>query len=116
MATASKAETTNASAPNGIGAFKDEDLNAQLQELKSDIASITDRLSLIGKTGVQKAAYEGEKAKLEGQEKIQDLADDAYLQFLELEKKASTAVRRNPIQTLGIAAGIGFLAAALMRR
>ncbi|MGB7431088.1 MAG: DUF883 C-terminal domain-containing protein [Ahrensia sp.] len=94
----------------------DSDLYAQLESLKSDISVISERLSRIGETGMQEAIDQGSKAKSKGIEKTDELIADLYAQLGEIEKKASHQVKSNPVQSLGIAAAVGFLAAMIVRR
>lgn len=92
------------------------DLAAQLESLKSDIGVISERLSRIGETGMQEAMDQGGKIKSQGLEKTDELIADLYAQLGEIEKKASHQVKSNPLQSLGVAAAVGFLAALVMRR
>lgn len=116
MPTAQKVTSTKSKHVNGASPAITDNITEQMDALKKDIATLTDRLSKLGETGMQTALATGERARIEGQEKAQDALDTAYLQILELEQKASKTVREKPVQTLGIAVGLGFLAALLMRR
>lgn len=59
---------------------------------------------------------QGAKVKSQGLEKTDELIADLYAQLGEIEKKASHQVKTNPLQALGVAAAVGFLAAFVLRR
>lgn len=115
-ATTRKRTTAKSAADNSLAQFKNDDLSAEIAALKSDIAQIGDRLSSIASTGAQKARYHGEKAGNDAIDKTDELLTELNDQLAKIEADASSAVRRNPLQALGIAAGVGFLAAMVMRR
>lgn len=112
MATA----TQRAASDKNNGSVTASEIEAQIAELKGDISKLA---RTIGDFGASKAgeAKAGAAAR----------ADDAVLASREvlasarsevdrLERMLREEVRRKPVQTLGIAAGIGFLVALLMRR
>ncbi len=92
------------------------DLQAQVAALKDDIANITATLAKIGKNSAKdakrSAASSFESAKLRGEETFEDLRSQAR----ELEDQLAEAVRENPLTTIAVAAGVGFLLALIARR
>lgn len=93
-----------------------EDLNAEISALREEVSAVTDRLSKIAGAGVREAKHRRDASAVALQDTSNQLIDDLTRQLNDLERKAGIAVREKPIQTLGIAAGVGFLAALLMRR
>ncbi|MEM1375805.1 MAG: DUF883 C-terminal domain-containing protein [Pseudomonadota bacterium] len=116
MPIGSKASTSAKSKINGAVDADANDINEQIEELKTQMASIVEHIGALGQSSKRKATVKGEKFLADGEEQVREMVDDAYLHLLELETKAGRAVRKNPVQTLGIAAGIGFLAGFLLRR
>ena len=93
-----------------------EALMAQIDTLKSDLASITEMLGEIGvrrtDETVSAAKARIEAAKREGEhlyENARDRAEQAQDQALE-------AIRRQPATAIGIAVGLGFLVGFLTSR
>ncbi|MGH6860373.1 MAG: DUF883 family protein [Phyllobacterium sp.] len=92
------------------------DLQAQVAALKEDIASIASTLAKIGKNSTKdarsSAASSFESAKLRGEEALDDLRAQAH----DLEEQLAQTVRENPLTTIAVAAGVGFLLALIARR
>jgi len=114
MATAKTATTSTAkSAGDQVSA---SDIEDDIERIRSDIAALAGTLKKYGagKTGEYKAraSSAGEDLTQKSQEALNDLT--AELQSY--ERALSSEVRRHPLQSLGIAAGIGFLVATLVRR
>ena len=92
------------------------DLQAQVAALKEDIANIGATLAKIGKNSTKQArnsaASSMESAKLRGEEAFDDLRSQAR----DLEEQLTETVRENPLTTIAVAAGVGFLLALIARR
>ena len=92
------------------------DLHAQIAALKDDIAKISATLGKIGKDTAKdarrSAASSFASARLRGEETFDDLRSQAR----ELEDQLTETVRENPLTTIAVAAGIGFLLALIARR
>lgn len=92
------------------------DLQAQITALKEDIANIAATLTKIGrdsaKDATRSAASSYEAAKLRGEEALDDIRSQAR----ELEDQLAETVRENPLMTIAVAAGVGFLLALIARR
>lgn len=114
-ATATKS-TSRSKTRNGSSTAKTDNLGDEIAALREEVAAVTDRLSKVAGAGVREAKQRGDESAIALQETSNQLIDDLTRQLNDIEVKAGTAVRKNPVQALGIAAGIGFLAAILMRR
>ncbi len=92
------------------------DLQAQIAALKEDIANIATTLAKLGRNSAKDAkrtaASSYETAKVRGEETFEDLR----LQARELEDQLTETVRENPLTTIAVAAGVGFLLALITRR
>lgn len=112
MPATQKATSAKSKSVNGSAISTTENISLQMEELKGEISTITERLAKLGENAVAK----GERVRIDGQEKAQDALDTAYLHALDIEQKASDTVREKPLQTIGLAIGLGFIAALAMRR
>jgi ElaB/YqjD/DUF883 family membrane-anchored ribosome-binding protein len=93
-----------------------EDIEAQLAELRREISALTKNLAAYGsakvddyRAGVDKLAADTVNASLNA---INAAKDEA----MSLEDAFEQKVRARPLQSIGIALGVGFLAALLTRR
>ncbi|MGE0233183.1 MAG: YqjD family protein [Flavobacteriaceae bacterium] len=109
MATAPSAKTDKAD----IGSA---DIEAQLGQVRDDIAMLAKSIAALG-------ANKKTALKADAQRRLDNLgtASEEVLHSLNrqigaIEKEISGQVRDRPLTTLGIAAGVGFLLAMVMRR
>ncbi|TRD21679.1 DUF883 family protein [Palleronia caenipelagi] len=88
-----------------IGNPTTDDLARQMETLKSDLAQLTELMGDLGKA-------KGQEMRAKAEFKAQELRHEAENQLGELEAYVS----RNPLQAMGIAAGIGLLIGFMGRR
>lgn len=93
-----------------------EELAAQLETLRRDIAAIADTIQSMG-MATGEAAAQGVRARAEA------VRDEGAAHLRELQAKVEAAAgeagqfaRRDPAMAMGIAAGIGFLIGLLVAR
>jgi len=110
MATMSKILSDKNSAPSV------EDLEEQITELRREIAALTKNIAAFGsakvddyRAGIDRLAADAVNASLSAFSTAKDEA-------ISLEESFEEQVRARPLQAIGIAAGVGFLAALLTRR
>lgn len=93
-----------------------EDLEADIAQLKEDIAALARQFAQTGEhsmSAARRAAAEGvEQLRAQGEARLEDIRSSAK----DLEEQISRAVREKPVTSLAIAAGAGFLFALLTRR
>lgn len=94
----------------------DAQLAAEIEGLRKDLAALTERFAHIGEAGVRTAADYSRETKAAAREKGEAVYSEISARASEFETRAAESIRRHPLQALGIAAGIGFLAALLTRR
>ncbi|WEX76678.1 hypothetical protein PYH37_005001 [Sinorhizobium numidicum] len=105
------------------GAGLEQSIEEQLQEMRDDIAALasvlTDRGAAVSKDAKGKARDLREQTEAG----LQDLLSNAEEILSELrsrysgtERQVREAVREHPVATLGVAAALGLLVAALLRR
>lgn len=91
-------------------------LEADIRQLKADIAKLTKQLAATGESGygtAKRAATEGvEQLRVQGEAAMDSLRTNAR----DLEEQVLASVREKPVTSLAIAAGVGFLFALLSRR
>lgn len=81
------------------------EIETQLSQLREDVGGLMSALS----------SYGGQKA--DGyRRKVGELADGAKSELSAWESDLEASIRRKPLHAIGIAAGIGFVAALLTRR
>jgi ElaB/YqjD/DUF883 family membrane-anchored ribosome-binding protein len=110
MATMSKILSDKASSPSA------EDLEDQIAELRREIAALTKNIAAFGsakvddyRADIESLAADAVSASLNALNKAKDEA-------ISLEESFEEQVRARPLQSIGIALGVGFLAALLTRR
>ncbi len=122
MATTTGASATGKTGPGmgaaGLGGTTpgSQSLEADVAELRSEIASLTKQIAALGEKSVntaRRAATEGvETLREKGEAKIAELRGNAG----DFETRLEETVREKPMTALAIAAGAGFLFALLARR
>lgn len=112
MATAS---TKTLKSENGTRATA-QDLEADIQQLKDDIAKLAKQLAATGEHSygaARRAATEGaDRLRVEGEAALETIRANAK----DIEQHVMTSVREKPLTALAIAAGVGFLFALMARR
>src|SRR5262249_25812882 len=93
-----------------------EDLAADIEQLKADIAKLTKQLQETGQHtygAARRAASEGvEQLRMQGEAAYEQLKSQAG----DFEEQLTNTVREKPVTALAIAAGVGFLFAVMTRR
>lgn len=105
-ANASKTKTTVSS----------KDIEAGLEQVKSDIAMLTDTLAQYGQgkiNGIQSTAAEKSEIALKSSE---ETLNELRAQVEQLSGRVETQIKEKPLQSIAIAAGIGALFALIARK
>lgn len=93
-----------------------EDLAADIEQLKADIAKLAKQLQETGEhsaTAARRAANEGvDQLRAHGEAAFDNLRSTAN----DFERQFMDTVREKPVTSLAIAAGVGFLFALMTRR
>jgi len=93
-----------------------QDLEADIAQLKADIAKLAKQLQTTGEHSygtARRAATEGVgQIRAQSEAAIESLRSSAS----DLETQLAASIREKPLTALGIAAGIGFLLALMTRR
>jgi len=91
------------------GSHSAEDLAADIEQLKADIAALARQLQETG----QHSYGAARRAASEGVEQLRAQGEAVYEN---VERQLADTVREKPVTSLAIAAGIGFLFALMTRR
>jgi ElaB/YqjD/DUF883 family membrane-anchored ribosome-binding protein len=93
-----------------------DELAADIEQLKADIAELTEQLKLMREHSMGAAR----RVANEGLDQLRARGEEAYESLKartdDLEQQLSETVREKPITSLAVAAGVGFLFALISRR
>jgi ElaB/YqjD/DUF883 family membrane-anchored ribosome-binding protein len=103
-------QTSRAKKPEG------EDLQAQLDAIKSELASLAASLSAEGKAMADALREKAEGISDEAKVKAQAALKDIKAETDRLEEKLEAQVREKPLQSLLIAFGLGLIVSMFLRR
>lgn len=104
MANTTGDSTSSAPKKAGSTGTTSKDVETEIAQLRADVASLTETLKSYGTTAardLQNRAY-GKRDEISDQLRVK-------------EEEIKERVRENPMQALGIAAGIGFLVGVIWR-
>ncbi len=114
MATTSTAQAEAKSSRNG--AANSNDIEAQIAQLREDIASLAKTVAAVGNAKAEEVKGKARRAANEAADASISVVEAAREQAVSFERDLEKQIRTNPIQSVAIAAGIGFVFALLTRR
>lgn len=94
----------------------EQTLQQQVEQLRSEISNIGSTLSEIGADKLNKAKNRARTMYANAKEAGGDTLADAKDKVSDMQEQVCHYVREKPVTSLAIAAGIGFIAAMLIRR
>ena len=92
------------------------EIEQDIERIRGDIASLAGSLKRYGSDKTDEYKTRASAAGNELTKMSQDALNDLTSELKNYERALTSQVRRHPLQALGIAAGVGFLLAALVRR
>lgn len=105
-----------ASTSADLGVGTSAELDADIRQLRADIARLTAQLNLTGEhtySTARRAAREGvEQLRQQGEAAMEGLRSNAR----DIEEQLMATVREKPVTSLAVAAGLGYLLALMSRR
>jgi ElaB/YqjD/DUF883 family membrane-anchored ribosome-binding protein len=110
-ASTSTSEFANA----GTGA-NTKDIEVQLQQLRADIASLAKTVAAVGNEKATEVKGKARRAANDAADASYQMVEAAKDQAMTWERDLERQIRANPIQSVAIAAGVGFVFALLSRR
>ena len=97
-------------------ALSELEMQQRIDDLKSEIASISKTLSALGGQKVEDYRDTVERFASDAMSASLKALDSARTEAMSLEEGFERQVRDYPLRAMGIAAGVGFLLAMLTRR
>lgn len=117
MATAAKtADSAKEAAASKAAGASAQDIDAEIARLREDIASLARSVQTYGSAKSDEVKARASRAGSDIAAASQDALDQLRQEFEDVERQLTGQIRRHPVQSIGIAAGVGFLLAFLMRR
>jgi ElaB/YqjD/DUF883 family membrane-anchored ribosome-binding protein len=101
---------------NGQNSATQKDIEAQLQQLREDIASLARSVAAVGNEKASEVRGKARRAAHDAADASMHMVEAAREQAMSLERDLERQIRTNPIQAVAIAAGVGFLFALMTRR
>ncbi|ACU48636.1 DUF883 family protein [Brucella microti] len=99
-----------------LGDASAEDLQAQVEQLKEDIAALAATLANLGSQTVREARRTAKETYRSAYVQSEDVVEDLKNKAQDVEAQLTATVRERPIASLATALGIGYLLALLSRR
>ncbi len=93
-----------------------QEIELQLTQLREDIAVLARTVAAAGSQKAEDVGRRVKQAKADATDASLDMVEAVREQALSLEKDLERQIRTNPLQSVAIAAGVGFLVALLARR
>lgn len=112
------AASTSSGSTSGKGADAPgkDDLEAQVAALRADLSKLAETIGVIGKGKAEDLKGKAAERAAEARRMSEEALDAAGRHARELETELAGRIRERPFMAIGIAAGIGFIAALLARR
>ncbi len=88
----------------------------QIVQIRDDIAALASTVASLGAKSVDRAKNKAAAGYNDALSSSEQALADLKLRARDVEKEIAAHVRNKPVQTLAIAAGIGFIAALLANR
>lgn len=93
-----------------------KDIEVQLQQLREDISSLAKTVAAVGNVKATEVKGKAKRAAADATDASYQIVEAAKDQAISLERDLERQIRANPIQSVAIAAGVGFVFALLSRR
>ena len=114
------ATTPNTDLPNtstgSSASATSKDIDSQLQQLRSDIASLAKTVAAVGNDKATEVKGRARRAASDAADASYQMVEAAKDQAVTWERDLERQIRMKPIQSVAIAAGVGFVFALLSRR
>jgi ElaB/YqjD/DUF883 family membrane-anchored ribosome-binding protein len=108
--------STTTEFPRSTSAASTKDIELQLEQLREDIAALAKTVAAVGNEKASEVKGKARRAAAEATDASYQIAEAAKNQAISWERDLEDQIRANPIQSVAIAAGVGFLFALLSRR
>ncbi|HEV7415799.1 MAG TPA: DUF883 domain-containing protein [Tianweitania sediminis] len=97
-------------------ASSSKDIEVQLQQLREDLAALARSVAAVGSEKADDYRRRARRATNDATDASLQMVEAAREQAMSLERDLERKIRTSPIQSVAMAAGVGFLIAMLARR
>ncbi len=101
---------------NGTAAMDELDIETRLEEMRSEMVRLSEALTSLGSSKMDEYKAGIDKLAADAVSTSMSALKTAKTEAVSLEESFESQIRSHPLQAIGIAAGIGFLAAIMTRR
>lgn len=108
--------STTTEFPRTGSAASTKDIELQLEQLREDISALAKTVAAVGNEKASEVKSKAKRAAADATDASYQIAEAAKNQALTWERDLEGQIRANPIQSIAIAAGVGFLFALISRR
>ena len=92
------------------------DIEAQLEQIREDIALLAKLVTEVSAAKAESYKLRAKRATSDAAESSFSMIDTARDEVLSMERDLENKIRDKPLQSVAIAAGVGFITAFLARR
>jgi ElaB/YqjD/DUF883 family membrane-anchored ribosome-binding protein len=92
------------------------DVEAQIKQLREDIAALTRSVAALGNEKAGEVRGTARRAAADAADASKNMVETVQKQALSWERDLERQIRTKPLQSIGIAASVGFLFALMTRR
>jgi ElaB/YqjD/DUF883 family membrane-anchored ribosome-binding protein len=101
---------------SGTATGASKDVENQLNQLREDIAGLARSVANLGNEKAGEMRGKARRAASDAADSSRQMMEAAQKQALTWERDLERQIRTNPLQSVAIAAGVGFLFALMTRR
>jgi ElaB/YqjD/DUF883 family membrane-anchored ribosome-binding protein len=100
----------------GQSSGSSKDVEAQIHQLRDDIAALARSVAAVGNDKASEVRGKAKRAANEAADASLQMMEAAREQAMTWERDLERQIRTSPLQSIAIAAGVGFLFALMTRR
>jgi ElaB/YqjD/DUF883 family membrane-anchored ribosome-binding protein len=116
MPSANSTSDFGRTAASSTSSSASKDVEAQISQLREDISGLARSVAALGNEKVSEVRGKAKRAASDATDASMQMVDAARAQAVSWERDLEQQIRTNPLQSVAIAAGVGFLFALMTRR
>ncbi len=98
------------------GQTTSKDVEAQISQLREDIAALARTVAALGNDKASEVRGKARRAATDAADASKQMVEAAQKQALSWERDMEQQIRSKPLQSVAVAAGVGFIFALMTRR
>jgi ElaB/YqjD/DUF883 family membrane-anchored ribosome-binding protein len=114
-ATPARRSASSRSAASRAAAARQPDLEAQIEQLQTDLKGIASTLAALAESKVEEAQSVAKREVKHAVKAGQNVVDDVQDEFGQLEKQLKDTIREKPLTAVAGAVALGFILAVVSR-